>query len=171
LQAVHIGRWQSRVELLIHHIRAAEEFAAIGGGHDLELMGLGEIRTWRAIGIDDAFGQKVQHMLSLLFWHISSEKVIEAAILADDDDDMLDRSRSLDRIALVIPIVIISGSRRCAEAKKRYCEHKHTSCCFLSPFSLVTWIYFPPSLSRAWTGACGGATVHVGPAIRGRADA
>jgi hypothetical protein len=102
---------------LIRHIRAAEEFAAIGGGHHLELMGLGEIRTWRAIGMDDAFGQKVQHLLSLLFWHISSEKVVEGAILADDDDDMLDQSPSLDRIALVIPIVIISGSRRCAEAK------------------------------------------------------
>jgi hypothetical protein len=109
--------------------------------YDLVLMGLGEIRVRRAIGIDDnAFGQKVQHPLSLVFWLIGGEKVVEAAILADDDDDdVLDRGGSLDRVALVIQIV--SGSGRCAKAKKRYSEHEQASSGFRLPFSRVTKVH------------------------------
>ena len=65
--AGHIGRRQRRVELLLRQVRAAEEFPAIGGGHDLVLMRLGEIRTRRAVGIDDALGQQVQHALVPVF--------------------------------------------------------------------------------------------------------
>ena len=53
----------------------------------------------------------------LLFWHIGGEKVIEAAILADDDDDVLDRRGGLDRIDRVIRIG--SGLGRCAKAENR----------------------------------------------------
>jgi hypothetical protein len=64
--------------------------------------------------------------------------VVETAILADNDDDVLDRAGSLDRMAVVIPIVIVSGSDRCAKAKNRYSGHKHVSSGFLFPFSCVT---------------------------------
>jgi hypothetical protein len=37
------------------------------------LMCLGEIRTRRAIRIDDAFGQKVQYRFILLYWFVGGE--------------------------------------------------------------------------------------------------
>jgi hypothetical protein len=65
--------------------------------------------------------------------------VVEAAILAEDDDDVLDRGGSLDRVAIVIQIV--SGSGRCAKAKKRYSEHEQASSGFRLPLSRVTKVH------------------------------
>ena len=81
-------------------------------------MGLGEIRTWRAIGIDDAFGQEIQHLLSLVFWHISGEEVIEAAILADDDDNVLDRGGRLDAIDSPVGFVIAVANGNIRQHRK-----------------------------------------------------
>ena len=49
----------------------------------------------------------------------------EAAILSDNDDDVLDRRGGLDRIDR--PIRIVSGLCRSAKAKNRYSEHKRAS--------------------------------------------
>jgi hypothetical protein len=115
--------------LLIRHVRAAEKFAAVGGGHDLELMRLGKIPPWPAIGIDDAFGQKVQHPLSPASWHIGSEKVIEASIFADDNDHVFDGGGSLDRIDRCIRVA--PGSRWCNKAKNRHSECQRAGSNFL----------------------------------------
>jgi hypothetical protein len=50
-----------------------------------------EILVGRAIGLDDVFGQQAQHPLIARLRHVGGEQVIEAAIFADDNDDMLDR--------------------------------------------------------------------------------
>jgi hypothetical protein len=75
----------------------------IGRRNDLELVRIGEIRPRRAIRIDDAFRQKVQHLLILFCWLIGGEKVIEAPILADDDNDMFG-------VAVGIASTALSGS-------------------------------------------------------------
>ncbi len=61
--------------------------------------------------------------LSLLFFGTSGgEKVIEAAVLADEDDDVFDRGRSFDRIDHCIRVVC--GSGWCAKGKNRHCERQ-----------------------------------------------
>jgi hypothetical protein len=109
--AAHIGCRQCRVELLVYHIRAAEEFAAIGRGHDLELLALSEMRAWRAIGIDDAFGQKVEHPLVPALRLVGCEEVIEAPVLADDDDNVLDWRGGLQPIRCGIGISAVDRKR------------------------------------------------------------
>ena len=96
--ASYIGRRQRGIQFFMPQIRAAEEFGAIGCRNDLILMSFGEIRARRAIGIYDSFGQEVPHPLLLPFRHICGEEMIEAAILADNDDDVLDGRGCLDRI-------------------------------------------------------------------------
>src|SRR5215472_12246212 len=78
---IHIWRRQGGVELLVGQICAAEVFAAIRSGRNLELMSLGEIRSRRPVGIDNAFGKKVQNPLVPALGHIRSEEMIKAAIL------------------------------------------------------------------------------------------
>src|SRR5689334_22158434 len=101
----------------MRQIGAAEEFSSIGSGCDLELVRLRKVRNWRAIGVDDPFGQEIQHLFGLAFRHISGEKMIETAILADDNDDVLDGRRSLDRIG---GIEIVSSLGRRAKAENGY---------------------------------------------------
>jgi hypothetical protein len=60
----------------------------------------------------------------LVFWHVGGVEVIEAAILSDDDDDVLDRARGFDRVAIFVSIVIVICSDWGAEPERRYCEHE-----------------------------------------------
>ena len=111
--AGHIGRRQRGVELLLCQIGVAKEFAAVRRGNDLILMRLGELRARRAMGIDDAFRQQVQYPLVSTYRHVSGEKMIEAAIFANDDDDVLDRRGSPGRASVLIGFIgVVLGSGR-----------------------------------------------------------
>jgi Oxidoreductase family, C-terminal alpha/beta domain len=77
---------------------ADEKLSAVRRGCDLELMRAIEIFVGRAVGLDDVFGQQVQHPLVVRLRPVGGEQVIKAAIFADDDDDMLDRRCGLDGI-------------------------------------------------------------------------
>jgi hypothetical protein len=50
----------------------------------------------RAVLVYDAFGQQVQDRIAAL-WHVGAVEVIKAAVLADDDDHVLDRCRRVRR--------------------------------------------------------------------------
>src|SRR5215469_10152738 len=106
LHAVHIRRRQSRVELLIRHVGAAEEFAPVGRGNNLVLMGLGEIWTGGSVSVDDPFGQEVLYTFILVPRHVGGEKVIETAIFTDDDDDVLNGTGS-PTTALRISVLVL----------------------------------------------------------------
>jgi hypothetical protein len=63
------------------------------------LVGLCEVRTGDRVlvrvELDDALGEQVVDRLAGPVGHVSGEHVIEAAVLADDDDDVLDRRPGL----------------------------------------------------------------------------
>jgi hypothetical protein len=67
-------------------------------------MRAGELRARRAVGVDDAFGQEVAHCLVFVVRLIGREQMIETAILADDDDDVLDRALRRDRVDSLVGI-------------------------------------------------------------------
>src|SRR5262249_21756234 len=120
-----VGRGQRGVERLVAQPCADEELAEIGRRRDLELMALGKILARCAIGIDDALGQQVQHLLVPAFWYVGGEQVIEAAVLADDDDDVLDRACGLERMNCVTRQIL--RFRRDAEAEGRQSHNGNTS--------------------------------------------
>ena len=99
---------QRRIELLLQAARADEELPSVGRRNDLELMCFGEIGTRRSIGVDDALRQQIQYLGSPR--HVGGEEVIEAPVLSDDDDDVLDRRR---RVALaLLPGAHLAGEQR-----------------------------------------------------------
>src|SRR6202047_1401793 len=98
LDAADIRRRQNSIERLVLEIYADKILAAIGRRRDLKLMGLGEIFPRRPIGVDNAFGQQVQYSLVPVFRQIGGVEVIEAAILPDNDEDVLDRRGGADLV-------------------------------------------------------------------------
>ncbi len=56
-----------------------------------KLRGASEIGSRRAIGIDDALGQEIRDRLPVPR-NVSAEDMVEGAVLADENDDVLDRS-------------------------------------------------------------------------------
>ena len=64
---------------------------------------------------DDAFGEQVVNGLPGRLRHVGGEHVIEAAVLADDDDDVLDR-RPRPGIAGGRPFPDDTRNRTCANA-------------------------------------------------------
>src|SRR6202040_1300616 len=92
-----------------------------------------EIFVRRAVGLDDVFGQQVQHPFIARLRRVGSEQVVKAAIFADDNDDMLDRRRGLDGIVRAFSVLGANalrkrkGRQRNAEqakpARKRYFLH------------------------------------------------
>ena len=110
LHAGEIRRRQGLVEHLARRAGADEEVAgAVRWRDDLELMPLGEIRPGRAVGLDDALRQQVEHALVLALRHIGREQMVEAAVLADDDDHVLDRTRGLDLVDGLVGIGGVAG--------------------------------------------------------------
>src|SRR3984893_12901672 len=101
-------------------------------------MRLGEIRAGRSIGGGDCFGEKVEHFLVFVFWQVSGVKVIETAIFADDDDDVLDWRGGLD---LVDGLVRISSLSRQTEAKNRETEHQCASDGLRRPLSCASHVH------------------------------
>jgi hypothetical protein len=63
--------------------------------------------------LDDAFRQQVQHLLAAVHRSVSGEEVVEGAVLADDDNDVLYRRRG------VAVIGIAHRSRRGKRGKRR----------------------------------------------------
>jgi hypothetical protein len=110
--AADIRRRQHVVERLLLLVRADEIFAAVRRGGDLELMRQAEIRTRRAVRLDDLLGQQVRHLLVRVLRHIGGEQMIEAAVFADDDDDVLDRRRRLDGVDRLVGIGGLHGIRK-----------------------------------------------------------
>src|SRR6185369_2791239 len=98
-------------------------------------MRLREVRARRAILIDDALGQKVQHFLMPVFWLISGENMIEATIFANDDNDMFNRRSGLDGVYSFIWIGL--GLGRCPKTE-RQSQNGRASNGLRSPCSCVT---------------------------------
>ena len=68
--------------------RREPEFVVVSG---IVLPALVIVCARRAVGLHDAFGEQVVDRLVLVDGLVGGEDVIERAILADDDDDVLDR--------------------------------------------------------------------------------
>ena len=110
LHAAEIRRRQGLVEEFTRRAGADEEVAgAVRRRGDLELMALGEIRPGRAVGLDDALRQQVEHALVPVLRHIGREQMIEAAVLADDDDNVLDRTLGRDLVDGLVGIGGVAG--------------------------------------------------------------
>ncbi len=122
LHAVHIGRRQRRVELLIGHIRAAEEFAAIGGRNDLELVRLSEMRAGCAVGVDDALGEQVLHGFSVVFWNVGRVDMVEATVFTNDDDDVFDWASGFKLNNSIAGSVVAVAGRDIGQHRKCKCR-------------------------------------------------
>ena len=74
--------------------------SSISGGVVAAIL-LSPWRNWRtgeAVGLDDALGEQVQHLVPARRL-IGREHMVEGAVLADDDDDVLDgRARPGGRV-------------------------------------------------------------------------
>ena len=77
---------------------------SLGGAAISYCCALGEVRPGRSVGVDDALGEQIEHLLALVLRLIGGEHMIEAAILSDDDDDVL------DGLAVLILSTAMSGS-------------------------------------------------------------
>src|SRR5438270_9963580 len=99
-------------------------------------MRLREVRARRAVLIDDALRQKVQHFLMPVFWLISGENMIEATIFANDDNDVFNWGSCLDGVDSFIWIGL--GLGRCPRAENREGQDGRASNCVCSPFSCIT---------------------------------
>src|ERR1043166_1838889 len=84
-------------------------------GLELELRRQTGIRTGRSVRMNDAFGEQVRHCPVL--GHVSGVNIVERAILADDDDDVLDG-------CLGGPFLCAFGTAVFAECRLRQ-HHQH----------------------------------------------
>ena len=75
-------------------------------------------RVLVGVELDDATGEQIVDGVPALLRHVSREHVVEAAILADDDDDVLDRR----------PRVVIGGGRHAAGKHRAHAELPHRQC-------------------------------------------
>src|SRR6267378_8516500 len=120
--AGEIRRRQRWVKSLVGHIGAAEEFAAVRRGRDLELVPLSKVGTWRTIGVDDALGEKIEHALSAMLWHVGGENMIETAIFANDDDDVFYGAGGFDAVTCPVGLIV-------AVANRNVSQHRKCECC------------------------------------------
>ncbi len=88
-------------------VRCADVVARLSRSR--KLLRLREVRTGRAVLVDDALRQQVGDGLALPLRAIHAEGVVEAAILTDQNDDVLDRSFGLRFLVAtaVMPVVVI----------------------------------------------------------------
>src|ERR1700739_1588468 len=100
-------------------------------------MRLGKVWAWRAIRINDALRQKVQYALIVVFGFIRGKKVIEAAVLANDNDDMFDGCSGLDGIDCSIRIGLSLGLGRRPKAERQG-QNGRASNGLRSPCSCIT---------------------------------
>jgi hypothetical protein len=73
------------------------------------LLRLREVRTGRAVLVDDALRQQVRDGLALTLGLVDTEGVIETAVFTDQDNHVLDRRGRLDavrRILLAVGVVL-----------------------------------------------------------------
>jgi hypothetical protein len=82
-------------------------------------------RVLAGIELDDALRQQVHHALAGAFGHVGREHVVEAAVLADDDDDVLDRRPGLVPTVVVFPFLCEDGAR--GELAQRQCAEGQTT--------------------------------------------
>src|SRR5262249_42494542 len=66
-----------------------DEEADGGDGRKLKLCCQGSVGTWRSVLADNSLGEQVRDRA--VFWLIRRIDIIEGAVLADDDDNVLDR--------------------------------------------------------------------------------
>src|SRR5262249_5212424 len=111
---------------------------AIRSRHDPELVSFCEIRARRTVLIDDSLREKVQHPLVLVFWLVRGEKMIEAAIFAHDDNQVLDGCNGGDFVDGIIRIGLRLSQRPKAKYRhdKHRCEKEKKG--FVSPFACIT---------------------------------
>jgi hypothetical protein len=107
----------------------------------LKLSNARIVGTRRTVGVDDALRQQIQHRLTLVDRLIGREQMIEAAVLANNNDDVLDRRR---RIAVVAATWIggRSGSYWC-NGIYGHCPERHAAEELIPPLSSA-----PQSSSR-----------------------
>uniref|UniRef100_UPI00384DC0A2 hypothetical protein n=1 Tax=Bradyrhizobium japonicum TaxID=375 RepID=UPI00384DC0A2 len=70
------------------------------------LLRLGEVRARRSVFVDDALRQQVGDRLSLALRLVDTEGVVEAAVLTDQDDHVLDRRGGLHLVAVILVTMI-----------------------------------------------------------------
>src|SRR5258708_38936569 len=91
-------RRQRGVERLVIEIRAAEEMSDVRCGGNLALVRLGKSRAGSPVRVDDLFGEEILNLIFPVLGYIGREQMVEAAIFANNDDDVLDRARGLERV-------------------------------------------------------------------------
>ncbi len=106
--------------------RAQQECIVRAVIHRRVLMRLFEVRPGdrilAGVELDDALREQVEHALAVSLGHVGREHVVEAAVLADDDDHVLDRRTGLVS-TVVIPVLRKDGAggelaqRQCAEGE------------------------------------------------------
>jgi hypothetical protein len=105
-RAPGVHRWQLCIRGGVHG-RAGEIAGALG----LPLAGKADPRTGCAIGSDDAFGQQIVHVLPCRR-RVGREHVVERAVLADQQDDVLDRSQG------DVAAIIGAATTRCDDSAR-----------------------------------------------------
>src|SRR6267154_625493 len=116
-----IGWRQCGVKLLIGAARATEECAAVRRGRDLELVPLRKVGTWRTIGVDDALGEKIEHALSAMLWHVGGKNMIETAIFTNDDDDVFYGAGGFDAVTCPVGLIVAIANRNVSQHRKCEC--------------------------------------------------
>ncbi len=104
-----IGGRQHIIESLLLLIGADEIFAVVRRRDNLELMCLRKISARRAVGVDNSLRQQVMDLFFLVLRNVGGEEMIEAAIFADDDDDVFDRRCGFDCVDRLVGIGRVCG--------------------------------------------------------------
>ena len=118
-----------------------DEIAGLARGR--ELLCFGEMRPRRAVRADDAFDQKVRNRIPARR-NMGAVEVIEALVLADNDDDVLDRAgcRRAIRCGTWIGAGGGSGNPR-AEQGNGHCDKERCDTAALAGWrQSLAW--FPP---------------------------
>src|SRR5262249_53335720 len=118
----------------------ADEVGRGGDARELELLREVLVRTGRAVGVHDVLREKVRDRLAVPRL-VGPVDVVEGAVLSDDDDEVLDRSRGGDALARIVVTGEVRGKRErwprlecdepcecgCGEAMGSWSFHEQTS--------------------------------------------
>ncbi len=100
---------------LRHHVgRAVRKFRDLRSADVIgrltshrELLRQCEVRARRSVLVDNTLGQQVGDRLPFALRPVHTEGVIETAILADQDDDMVDRACGACIVVIVVIVIVV----------------------------------------------------------------